>query len=105
MWRSLPLLCLALLGAAAPPVAAGETLPGPVPARLVEVIDGDTLRVRARIWLGQEIETAVRLAGVNAPELAGKCDAERRLARAARASLAQALVDDDLLLTEIAWDK
>ncbi len=94
----------ALLASPAPAPAA-ESLPGPVPATLVAVIDGDTLRVRARIWLGQEIETAVRLAGVNAPELAAKCESERRLARAARDSLAQALSGADLLLTDISWDK
>jgi micrococcal nuclease len=99
------LLAVSALAAAIEPATAAETLPGPVPATLVEVIDGDTLRVRARIWLGQEIETAVRLAGVNAPELAGKCDTERRLAREARDSLAHALVGADLLLTDIRWDK
>jgi endonuclease YncB( thermonuclease family) len=103
--RSLPVLGLTLLAVASPAAEAAETLPGPIPARLVEVIDGDTLRVRARIWLGQEIETAVRLAGVNAPELAGKCDSERRLARTARASLAQALGGGDLVLTDVTWDK
>jgi endonuclease YncB( thermonuclease family) len=60
-----------------------DTLPGPIPAELVRVIDGDTLVVRAHIWLGQTVETHVRLAGIDTPELRGDCPAERDLARRA----------------------
>ena len=66
---------------------AGERLAGPVPAQVIAVIDGDTLEVRARIWLGQELSTRVRLAGIDAPELKGKCARERSLAAQARAYL------------------
>jgi endonuclease YncB( thermonuclease family) len=80
------------LGAAAPgpvdapprPPAGREMLPGPVAARVLKVIDGDTLLVRARIWVGQDIEIKVRIAGIDAPELRGRCPAERELARKAR---------------------
>ncbi len=61
-----------------------ETIPGPVPAAVVRVIDGDTLEVRARVWVGTEITTLVRLQGVDAPERNGACPAERRLAARAR---------------------
>ncbi len=61
-----------------------DTIPGPVPARVVSVTDGDTVLVRARIWLGQDVETRIRLEGVDAPEMRGKCAAERRLAVKAR---------------------
>jgi endonuclease YncB( thermonuclease family) len=74
----------ALLAAPAGGAARAEMLAGPVPARLVAVIDGDTIRVRARIWLDQEVETAVRLFGIDAPELTGACAAERALALDAR---------------------
>lgn len=60
-------------------------LAGPIPAEVVEVIDGDTLLVRAVIWVGQAVETRVRIAGVDAPETAGACAEERALARTARA--------------------
>jgi micrococcal nuclease len=63
---------------------AAETLPGPVPAQVVAVVDGDTLSVRAHIWLGQEVATLVRLAGIDTPELKGECESERARARAAR---------------------
>lgn len=62
------------------PAAARERLAGPVPATVTAVVDGDTLEVRARIWLGQEIATRVRLAGIDAPELRARCPHERALA-------------------------
>jgi endonuclease YncB( thermonuclease family) len=68
-------------------LGAGERLAGPLPAWVVSVIDGDTLEVRVHIWLGQDLNTRVRLAGIDAPELKGKCDREKNLARRARAYL------------------
>lgn len=46
-----------------------RTIEGPVHARTLRVIDGDTILVRANIWLGQHITVMVRLAGIDAPEL------------------------------------
>lgn len=72
------------LALAAFDAAAGEVLAGPIPAEVVNVVDGDTIVVRARIWLGQNLETRVRLAGVDAPEIKGKCERERALAIVSR---------------------
>src|SRR5690606_16495125 len=98
---ALRLIC----AAAAKPAGTGETLPGPVPADVVRVIDGDTLKVRAHIWIGQAVETAVRLQGINAPELRGDCEAERRLAAAARDYLARLVAGGKVRLRDIAQDK
>ena len=68
-------------------LGAGDRLAGPLPAQVVSVLDGDTLEVRVHIWLGQDIQTRVRLAGIDAPELKGKCARERVLAQRARAYL------------------
>jgi endonuclease YncB( thermonuclease family) len=87
------------------PTGAREELAGPIPAEIVAVIDGDTVKLRAHIWLGQEVETSVRLAGINAPELRGDCDAERRLAAAARDYLAVLLTGATVSLRDIAYDK
>lgn len=83
----LPLLLAALV----PCANAEEVLSGPVPAVVMEVVDGDTLRVRARIWLDQDVTTAVRLAGIDAPEMHGACQQERDLARRAQAFVATQL--------------
>lgn len=82
-----------------------EAVPGPIPARVLNVIDGDTLLVRARIWLGQEVETRVRLAGVDAPELKGPCARERAMARQARELVAALVGDGSVTLRDVRHDK
>jgi len=46
-------------------------------AFLIGVIDGDTFRARVPVWQGVEIVTAVRVNGIDAPEIRGKCDFEK----------------------------
>ncbi len=84
---------------------SSETLPGPVPADVIEVIDGDTLRVRARIWLGQEVEINVRLSDVDTPELRGRCAAERDMAVRARGLVAASIGDKPVSLSAIRYGK
>ena len=43
-------------------------LKGPVAANVERVIDGDTVIVKARIWLDQDLTVVVRLAGIDAPD-------------------------------------
>ncbi len=106
-WRrwSRALLLAAALALPALPAAAGEVVAGPVPARVLAVVDGDTLRVRARVWLGQDVETAVRLAGVDAPELGGGCALERATAEAARRFVVERLGAGEVALFDIGHDK
>ncbi len=67
------------------PAYADKALPGPIPAEVIRVVDGDTIRVRARIWVDQTVEVSVRLAAIDAPEVyRPRCEAERTSARAAR---------------------
>lgn len=86
---------------------AAETLPGPVTGEVVKVVDGDTLDVRIRIWLGQELETKVRLHGIDTPESRSRCTAEKDLAKRAQRRL-QALVTgakSTVLLHDVTNDK
>ena len=83
---------------------AGENLPGPVAASLIRVVDGDTLEVKVRIWLGQELVTSVRIRGIDAPELHGRCRRETILAAAATDRLAD-LTGETLTLTAVGEDK
>jgi endonuclease YncB( thermonuclease family) len=78
---------------------------GPVPAELLRVIDGDTIEVRARIWLDLDLTTRVRLAGIDTPELNGGCAEERRLAEMAKSALGEALGLGPIWLTDIRRDK
>ena len=86
-WFVVPLclLCAAAYTGLSAAAWADSDLPGPIPAALVRVIDGDTIEVRARIWLDLDLTTRVRLAGIDAPELNGACPEERRRAEEARA--------------------
>ena len=102
-------LVVGFLAAVAAPfsVAAdsGERIPGPIPARVIRVIDGDTLLARARIWLGQQVETRVRVADIDAPEIRGKCPEESGLARRARDMVRTVVGDGEILLRNIRFGK
>ena len=63
---------------------AAEVIAGPVEADVIRVIDGDTIVVDAHVWPDITVRVAVRLAGMDAPELRGKCPAEKVLAREAK---------------------
>ncbi len=79
---------------------------GPVSARVLRIIDGDTLLVRARPWPQYEIETYVRLRGVDAPELKSQCRDERRAAEDARMVLANLVPEQtEVTLSRISGDK
>ena len=102
----LAVLIVALLLPA--PAAGGRdrhaSIPGPVEAELISVIDGDTLLVEARPWPQHSVTVLVRLRGIDAPELRAKCQTARQAAIRARTALA-ALVEGGVRLTNIAGDK
>ena len=83
----------------------GEVIAGPVEADVIDVIDGDTIEVRANVWLGQSIVTRVRLRGIDAAELSSTCGDERDLALASRDALIGYLGPGRVHLTEISRDK
>lgn len=60
-----------------------------IPADVLSVYDGDTITVEARPWPGMVIETKVRVNGIDTPEIRGKCDSEKELAKKARDAAAQ----------------
>ena len=59
----MPLAAIAMAIVAAPTDAAERPalnrLAGPVSAEVLRVIDGDTIEVRAHIWLGHQVHLAV----------------------------------------------
>ncbi|MEQ8480793.1 MAG: thermonuclease family protein [Hoeflea sp.] len=64
-----------------------QTVPGPVAARVIRVIDGDTLLVDAHPWPGQAVRVSVRLRGIDTPERRSRCYGERKAADKARGEL------------------
>lgn len=99
------LLAAALAIAAGRSAVASETLPGPYPATVERVVDGDTLAVRVTIWLGQELSVLVRIRGIDAPEMRGRCRRERELAREAADHLTALTGGGPVRLTNIAGGK
>lgn len=104
--RPLPLLALSLLACLCLVQGRAEagTFEGPVSARVLEVLDGDTFLAEARLWPGQYLRVNVRLRGIDAPEMKGRCPAERSQARDARRLLAE-ILGPDVLISNIGGAK
>src|SRR5688572_22493171 len=84
---------------------AAEALAGPVSAVVERIVDGDTVDVRARIWLGQTLSVRVRIDGVDAPEPRSQCVEERRLAASAHEFLTRRLLKKEVTLIGVVYDK
>jgi micrococcal nuclease len=68
-------------------VSGAELVAGPVEARVLRVIDGDTFEAEALVWPGHRVRVAVRIRGVDAPELRSRCVAERHAGAHAKDAL------------------
>ena len=82
-----------------------DPLPGPYPALVTHIVDGDTFEARMRIWFGLEKVTLVRVRGIDAPELHARCAAEARGAQAARSTLRDFIGGRRVLLRDVGVDK
>ena len=87
------------------PVGATRHIAGPYRAQAIRVVDGDTFEARLRIWFNHDVTLLVRLDGVDAPELRGRCAQERRLALEARDALADILSSGEVTLRDLHADK
>jgi endonuclease YncB( thermonuclease family) len=82
-----------------------EVVHGPMTGQVLGVLDGDTLSVKLHVWIGQQIETSVRLDGVDAPEMKGKCKKERVMAEAAKQELTRLLSSGEVRIYDIRLEK
>ena len=78
--------CLSSFGSIFGSMASGAS---PLPPKIyeaivVKVIDGDTLEVKIKLWNDLEKTARLRIRGIDAPELRGKCRQEKILAKRAR---------------------
>lgn len=99
---SVAIFMSALMGSVA---QAKETLSGPFPAEVLRVVDGDTLDVRITVWLGQYLQTRVRLSGIDTPEKRGKCAEEKKLARDAQQALEKYIETGTVVLKNVTTGK
>lgn len=84
---------------------AAKSFRGPVEARVIDVLDGDTFLAEALIWPGQTVTVNVRIRGVDAPEMRASCEGERAAAVEARNALAALVADAPVLISNIAGAK
>lgn len=72
---------------------------------VLTITDGDTFRGRIEVWPNVEVVTAIRISGIDTPEIRGKCAAEREKAIAARERLRALLAAGDVTITQVMNDK
>jgi endonuclease YncB( thermonuclease family) len=75
------------------------------PAEVVRIIDGDTFEARVRVWPGLDVDTKVRLRGIDAAELHARCAGELAQAQAARAALQAMLAEGAVTVSRVGVDK
>jgi endonuclease YncB( thermonuclease family) len=75
------------------------------PAEVIRIIDGDTFEARVRVWPGLDVDTKVRLRGIDAAELHARCGDELAKAEAARTALQAMLAQGDVRLSKVGIDK
>jgi len=91
--------------AAEPPLAQRTDAALTYPAEVLRVIDGDTFAARVRVWPGLDVETKVRLRGIDAAELHARCAEELSQAEAARATLQTILAEGSVTISRVGIDK
>jgi endonuclease YncB( thermonuclease family) len=101
---ALPLVGAQETAAAAPSPARFDSNVS-YPAEVVRLIDGDTFEARVRVWPGVNIDTKVRLRGIDAAELHARCGDELAKAEAARTALQTILAQGDVRLSQVGIDK
>lgn len=75
------------------------------PIDVLRIIDGDTFEARVRVWPGLDVDTKIRLRGVDAAELHARCDSELAQAQAARVALARILGEGGVTISRVGVDK
>lgn len=75
------------------------------PAEVVRIIDGDTFAARVRVWPGLDVDTKVRLRGIDAAELHARCAEELDKAQTARTALETILGEGGVTISQVGIDK
>jgi endonuclease YncB( thermonuclease family) len=75
------------------------------PAEVLRIIDGDTFEARVRVWPGLDVDTKIRLRGVDAAELHARCADELAKAQTARVALQTILADGGVAISRVGVDK
>ncbi|MFM9975718.1 MAG: thermonuclease family protein, partial [Beijerinckiaceae bacterium] len=76
-----------------------------IPVEVIRIIDGDTVEVRAHIWLDQHVTTKVRIRSIDAPERKARCPLEAQMAEISRDRLVTLMGTGPAFLTDLGQDK
>ncbi len=77
---------------------------GPYNAKVVNVIDAETLWLKVAVWPGEDRTMKIGVLGVDTPSLNGKCDAEKLMAKEAL-EMTRAFVGDLVRLNDVRKSK
>jgi endonuclease YncB( thermonuclease family) len=69
------------------------------------MIDGDTFEARVRVWPGLDVDTKIRVRGIDAAELHARCPDELARAQAARIALQNILAEGEVTISRVGIDK
>jgi endonuclease YncB( thermonuclease family) len=75
------------------------------PVDVIRTVDGDTFEARVHVSPGLELNTRVRLRGIDAPELKASCPQELQMAEAASVALRGLLGEGEVTIFNIGPDK
>jgi len=75
------------------------------PIEVLRIIDGDTFEARVLVWPGLDVDTKVRLRGIDAAELHARCGDELAKAQAARTALQTILAEGGVSISRVGIDK
>jgi endonuclease YncB( thermonuclease family) len=75
------------------------------PVDVIRTVDGDTFEARVHLEPGLDLNTRVRLRGIDAPELKASCPQELQMAEAASAALRGLLGEGNVTIFNIGPDK
>jgi endonuclease YncB( thermonuclease family) len=75
------------------------------PIDVLRIIDGDTFEARVRVWPGLDVDTKIRLRGIDAAELHARCLDELAQAQAARTKLETILAEGGVTISRVGLDK
>jgi len=74
---------------------------GPYSAKLIRVVDGDTIEVSVPLWPGLTKTTKLRLSGVNTPETRRASECEKKAGQKAKEFTTQFLEPGNITVTDI----
>lgn len=85
----------------------GDILEGPVQARVIRVIDGDTPAVIAQVWPGHYVSISIRVGGIDTPEKKGRAKNawEAQQAELASQATRELIEDKEVLLYNLQYEK